>query len=100
MGHISPALIWEGDIPLPPGQASGIDAVESKRQHTTDHGTKVAQDGYPHNTRCQFIRSVPVAQLQENSRPETRLKQTEQGPDGIEAACVGDGGVAAENYAP
>jgi hypothetical protein len=110
----------DGISPFPTRETSGSYSIESKRKHTTDDRTEVAEYRDQNDTLSQFVGPVPVAKLQEYARPQSSFLQdgpisirisvfscclatyheSKESSNGIESARILDSRMAAQHDTP
>lgn len=86
--------------PFPSTQSPCIDPIKRKRQDPTNHRAEVPQHRHEHNARRQLVRPVPVAQLQQYARPQTRLKQTQEETHCVQPLAIRHGCVRTQSDSP
>lgn len=62
-------------VPFPTGEPF-VDAIESKRENSTDDGAEVSKKRDEHNARGNLVRTVPVAHMEKHTRPKTCFEET------------------------
>ena len=87
-------------IPLPTGQSSRCDTVESKGQYSANNSTEVSECSDIEDTLCKFVGSIPITHLKKHSGPQASFEKPEEETSCPKTFFIFDGSVAAQRCSP